>query len=559
VRVRAAIPFAAYLFLAVAFVWIWAGDPSAAFVGRSGGDLARDAWDLWWFRHSLIELGQWPLETALLNHPDGAVHWCLTPLTALMSVPVQALVGLPMAYNLSMALHLALACVGAYLLCREVSGDRAAALLGGVAYGFSPYLLSHVYNGMHKSMNAAWIPLCLLFLLRAARGRNAWFDPLLAGLCFALASAGGYHALVALILGLGIALANRRTLGRQGRALAAGVLLAAPAALMFAWDLAARDSSVPGRTVARPLEAILTKSTSLPLDRFLLPNDFPPGAELLSQYLGWSLLILAVLGVRRDLRAAWPWLAGAGVSLLLACGYFLAWGDGLVTLGGHRVPLPLLAVYELVPGGHLFWYPHRMLAGVALGLAVLASLGLRELMDRVPWRRAAVAVACALVLVESLVGSGLPAPPASTSYELAPIYARIANEPGDGAVIELPFAGTTRSFSDSYAHYFLTQTVHGRPTPLNFLGMDAPPLERNELTRYLMSLEHAHGGDGQPGSTLLKQGAEQLRQEGFGWLLLHSEQYEPMALARALTALNATLGNPEREGTLVVYRLVGSP
>jgi hypothetical protein len=98
---------------------------------------------------------------------------------------------------------------------------------------------------------------------------------------------------------------------------------------------------------------------------------------------------------------------------------------------------PFLWLHGHVPGAAAFRAPGRWSLAFALPLALLAALGLSALGDHFPrWRTAVLGVLLAAVVVElnvfPLPLSHLPPTP--------PIYAWLAAQPGDYAVLELPIA-----------------------------------------------------------------------------------------------------------------------
>jgi hypothetical protein len=82
------------------------------------------------------------------------------------------------ALNLTILLILVTAGVGMYLYAREMGSRNLAAIVGGIAFCFSGYLLSHL---KHLSMASAacWLPVGLALLERAVRRNNSrallWF------------------------------------------------------------------------------------------------------------------------------------------------------------------------------------------------------------------------------------------------------------------------------------------------------------------------------------------------------------------------------------------------
>ncbi|MHB0879196.1 MAG: hypothetical protein ACYC5O_24425, partial [Anaerolineae bacterium] len=135
-----------------------------------GFDGWQNYWNLWWVRRALLELGQSPWYTSLLDYPAGVsllFHTLNLP-NALLSLPVQEVLGLAGAYNAVVVASFALSGLGAYLLALRVlrRGDRlarAAAVLAGAAYAFSPFHFAHLLGHM-QVFALQWLPFSCLAL-----------------------------------------------------------------------------------------------------------------------------------------------------------------------------------------------------------------------------------------------------------------------------------------------------------------------------------------------------------------------------------------------------------
>ncbi|MEP6652176.1 MAG: YfhO family protein [Myxococcales bacterium] len=125
-----------------------------------------------------LQAGQWPLWVReiyggfpLLARSEAGVCYPFNIVFFGLLPPYVAL-------NFTILLTLVIAAVGMYFYARDLGGTNLAALLGGVAFAFSGFLLSHL---KHLSMfNAAcWLPAGLLCLERAivrdARRPLLWF------------------------------------------------------------------------------------------------------------------------------------------------------------------------------------------------------------------------------------------------------------------------------------------------------------------------------------------------------------------------------------------------
>jgi hypothetical protein len=140
--------------------------PSSRHVGF-GPDPSVMMWCLVWWPHAIGQ-GVNPFISHAIWAPTGYnLTWSTSiPGLALAFWPVTRMYGPIVAYNFAALLAPALSALAAFALCRKLTGNFAAALVGGGLYGFSPYEIGHVIAG-HLSFTFNFAPpLCvLLFVL----------------------------------------------------------------------------------------------------------------------------------------------------------------------------------------------------------------------------------------------------------------------------------------------------------------------------------------------------------------------------------------------------------
>jgi hypothetical protein len=127
-----------------------------------GNDPLMVVWFLRWWPWA-VSHGVDPLFTHLVWQPAGF------NLTWATSVPAAALVGLPitlaknavLTFNVLQLLAPALAAWTAFLLCRRLSGDGLAALIGGFLFGFSTYELGELLGHLNLDL-VCLVPAMLL-------------------------------------------------------------------------------------------------------------------------------------------------------------------------------------------------------------------------------------------------------------------------------------------------------------------------------------------------------------------------------------------------------------
>jgi hypothetical protein len=158
---------AAYALLSLGLSWPLPLNLSTHLTGDPGGDTGVYVWNLWLFRHELMQ-GRDPFYTSALFAPTGRADLAFhnyTVFANVLSLPLQPWLGLIATFNV---LYLALGVLNAYamfLLARHLSRDVLTAWLAGVLFAFSPFLTAR--GTAHFSLVAAApLPIFLLLLLK---------------------------------------------------------------------------------------------------------------------------------------------------------------------------------------------------------------------------------------------------------------------------------------------------------------------------------------------------------------------------------------------------------
>ncbi|MDY7041121.1 MAG: hypothetical protein SVX38_09685, partial [Chloroflexota bacterium] len=476
---------AVYTLIAIAVTWPVAAKFSSAVGGFEGRDAFTHAWRLWWFKTALLEMHTSPADLRVLYAPGGIYHPVLltTPYLGLVSAPIFSLLNPAAVYNLHLLLAFALTGLSTYLLCYELSGNRAAAFVGGLVFSFFPSRMAHAIAGHLTQITAYWPPLYALFLLRTFR-RPSWKNGILAGVFLALSALtnlmhGAYFA-VMLTVGIvawqmaelkGAVLARKRIMALGAGLVVAGVILVP----FFAPLLIGGRNEGLGYLSSRG-----TVEHSTDLLAFVLPSPYhpllnrwgmvPTAAEEVFPnqraleegvaYLGLIPLALAGLAVARHWRDVRVWAILGTFAATLSLGPFLRVGGRLlqVTVDGWSsyLPLPYLVVKQ-VPIYSWGRTPNRLNDVTGVALAVLVTFGAGEALGRLGsrWLRVlAGAMCCALLLFE--YGVMFPFPMAGE--RVPAYYSQMAAEGGGYAVLDIP--GVAGHAVDTIMYY---QAYHHHP------------------------------------------------------------------------------------------------
>lgn len=140
------------------------------------GDNYSFLWNLWWMRHVLATPGLAYFHTSYLFYPFGTTiadhpH---TALPAIIAATLLKPASIVTAQNLLLLAYVFANMASMYALVWNITRHRRAAILGGVIFGLSPYLASHLLG--HFDLIAAWVlPVFALLVRRAmVSGSNRW-------------------------------------------------------------------------------------------------------------------------------------------------------------------------------------------------------------------------------------------------------------------------------------------------------------------------------------------------------------------------------------------------
>ena len=482
--------FGGYLALAVVFTWPLALhlNDGAIQRGTLPVDAGQGVWNLWWARTALLQ-GANPYETHYLFYPltVDLFYQTLSLPNALLAWPA-LLISPLLAFNLLAIFSFGLGGLFAYRLARAVVPSRSAALLAGFVYAFTPYHSQRLWGGSLELIAVQWIPLYILFLMRALHRRTLG-SAVLASLALLLTTlASQYYGLYCAIytvghVGLALILLPSWRARLAGLATASGIgAFWLIGLLPFIWPL----SSLGGAAIDDWYERQLYHSAAL-VD-FVLPSALHPlwgGAAASIQNslhpfgletgaaLGLGIYLLCAVALVRRWWQSWPWLALALLMALLALGPELK-----ISATSTGLPLPFQLLDIIGPFRNssrpsvfigLLMVPVALLAGIglaALDTAKSAKDTKRE--QHSPHPRALRALRGryglpSIALVALVLGEALVAPWNILPMRADPSYAALALDPLEGAVLELPPRN-----NDS--QYLLNQLCHGRPLVGGYLA-----------------------------------------------------------------------------------------
>ncbi|MGE5262556.1 MAG: interleukin-like EMT inducer domain-containing protein [Acidobacteriota bacterium] len=455
-------------------------------------------WNNWWFKHALFDLGTDPFQTNYIFYPIGTslVLYTFTLVHVLLGLPLQLLFGLIPASNAELLFAFVMSGYGMFLLVQyllhawESRTDRQAqalqmstfaAFTAGAVFAFSSNRFVYASLGHYNVVATEWIPFYILFLVKTVRD-PAWSNALLGGLFAALAlyvetTDGVLLFLFTLVF---LLFAWRQVFRRA--TLARLVVLGATAAILFAplliptlSEIFASGYTLPGWGHAERLLVDLfgfTTPTSLhPLDRHWVQelSQVRQGnsrfIDVNTVFLGYVTLALAAVGAARYWKTLKVWAASAITFAVLSLGPLLHInGQSVFDFDNLQVtfPLPFLLLHY-IPLLRENRVPNRFSVLVMVSLAVLVGFAIAWVIQRIdsktlPSTRRIGGFIVGSVLLISILFEHAAMPLPLTDARVPEVYAQIAREPGDFAVLTLPL-GWRNSFGqlgaeDTRAQYY---------------------------------------------------------------------------------------------------------
>lgn len=540
--------FALLVVLTAIMTWPQAGQMGSV---PDEGDPLLNTWALSWVAHQL------PIAPARLFHanifyPERYTLLYSESLVApALTVAPLSWLGVPpvIVYNVAFLLALVFSGVGVALLVLELTGVTSAAVLSGIVFAFLPFRMDH-YSHM-QLQQTQWIPMALWALHRTIdTGRKR--DAVLLGVFAALQLLScvyfglfliPYMATVAAVLffartrvaaqGADVAfIVNRRF--ATTRLLAACVAAVAYLALAGPLGIAyVRASEVVGERSADEAiagSAVPANYLGAPRNSTLYKNVLASfGDEEKRLFPGFVVVVLAIAGLRRRLTAAQlAYVAALLVAFDLSLGF-----NGLT----------FEPLFHLVGPFRGLRVPARMGLFVGLSLSVLAGYGVARLGARIRsagLRRTSVAVACALILMESRSDTmTLQAIPSSPPEIYADLMADIGDSP-TAAIVEFPQA----SSMPTYMYY---STFHWQNLLNGYSGFFPPSYI--DLVYRLESFPDADSLDA-------------LRRRGTRYVVVHEQLMPPDRYERIVTSaersadLSLVATRPWNGKAIKLYRVV---
>ena len=459
---------------------------TAALPGDLGDPLLNTwilAWDAERFLHGLDGFWDAPM---FFPYPSSLAYSEHLLGVAIFTAPLQWLTDNPiLVYNLAYLASFVLAGTGMYLLTTSITGSRLAGMIGGMAFAFLPYRADQASH--LQVLLYGWMPVGLWGLHRYFYSGQRKMLVVFA-LAFVLQGfSNGYFfyffaAVVVIVACVEVISRVRQRpimlVDLTCTALLMGAMVA-PIAIAYL-DVRTDMSLVRTRSEMVMFSADTTSYLHASPDLSLWGNMLQGGGLETKLFPGFGLLTLAALGLiapfavktasKTNLkRLAATYGTVAAVSFVISLGPEPRFDGILLTTTG-----PYDWLLSVIPGFDGLRVPARSAIAVFLGLAVLASIAMRCLVDRLS-RRAAIAVTLVVMTVIAAEGYHtrrmVPFHPDGPEAERATTEWLRQLPPGPAIV--LPFYERTDHVPNTMRSVYAT-LQHGHPLVNGFSGFSTP-------------------------------------------------------------------------------------
>lgn len=318
------------------------------------------------------------------------------------------------------------------------------------------------------------------------------------------------------------------------------------------------------RDVGFESSSLLWRSSPAGVDlaTFLLPNPNHPLAPTAlrtwltpepDRYLEnvASLTFVAVGLIVAAIRTGWRpsafWIALTITFGLLSLGPF-------VHLAGFNTHIPgPWALTRYLPLVRLARTPARLAIVAMLGVSVLFAAALRHLGDRWPAKKRVLLSVTAIAILFEL----LPAPRPLYSARVPPFYERIAADPAEVRVLELPVGvrDGTLSVGNFTARSQYFQTVHGKPLIGGYLSRVSQrrikEIRQDATLDALIDLSEGGALDAERERTLIRSGPAFTQRTHIGYVVIDGTRASVRLRESAIRALR--LQRVDGEGAFDLY------
>jgi len=362
---------------------------------------------------------------------------------------------------------------GAYLLSNHFTKNFYSSLIAGIIFTFGTYHMAHAGSHIGLTM-IVWIPIFILCLFKILNN-NSLFYSILGGIFFFLVSFTHLYYTVFItifsIIFFTVYVYKRKNVKNslfiKHFLLMIGLGLVSTSILIIP---TLPDVELHNRSLDEHIRY------SINLENLIVPapvhsiekiSDYYFGKTFYSSsgvgnienfvFLGYTTIILSLIAVIKFRpNYGWFWALICGVFTLLSLGPELKFFN--ISTG---IMMPERLLYDNIPGWDSFRAPGRFMVITFLGLAMLSSFAIHNLMKNFTGNKKQYVLVAAIGIIILFEYSAIPYP--AYSEEVPEIYQMIKDDIDARAILEVPIGGTGDFLLMTDPTILYYQTIHEKP------------------------------------------------------------------------------------------------
>ncbi|MFH1404175.1 MAG: hypothetical protein ABIH11_07910 [Candidatus Altiarchaeota archaeon] len=415
-------------------------------------------WSIWWWRDSIVGRFSNPFHTSHICYPNELSLYFQNRASLMMTlaIPLTFIFSVEWSYNIIVLASFVLTGYGTYLLCRHVTGNEYASIVGGSLFAFSAIRFHWVDLGWVNNLSCQWIPFYVLYLLKSMKDGGR-MNNLLAGVFLAFTAMTQLEHLVyvTLITAVVCAYSGVKAFRKTIPAFMVFLIVSSPVMIPTLME------TFPPKYVNPLMEEVVSDSADAlgllipapdnPLFKKCvqgLYSRFKTTPYVRVSFAGYTTLALAGYCImKRRGRDTYLWATVAGLFYLLSLG-------PVVHVLGVETAIPgAYNIFRLLPAVGAMRFVNRFTLITQMGLAILAAMGFARISEGMGSKRliALTCIALAFGLLES-----------SSPVDMMKGYGKMGayTVMNEGSVLHIPY----RSNDAMYVG-----VMHGRPLVNCFL------------------------------------------------------------------------------------------
>ncbi|MDP8234636.1 MAG: hypothetical protein P9M06_07595 [Candidatus Saelkia tenebricola] len=482
------------------------------------GSQYTDTWNALWgicFVKDSILNGTALFFTDNIFYPQGGYFYPINLINAILILPLYLFLPLPVSYNLMIMALMLIAALGMYKLAGYIVKSKSAAFYAGLCYSISPVIISTIHNGTDEFLGVCWVPYYVLSLFRAKEKNN--LGVILSGILFLfLATVSSWYigfslgifTIFFLIYNAVIQndIGNKKAILKR---IAFISIIAVALCTPFYWVFfksVTNEKKVVGIKNEKSVKWALKNINFTDLNGCFKINQFRERSEdrsseynslvlpesqdgyfVHSTYIGWIVLILAIIGLisrhGNPIRIFWA---------ICAVFFFLLSLGPYPRINGLEIKnmlflkmLPYSIIDHILPLSSYVSLPFRFSILMYLSLFILAGIGLANVLKKIKIRHKpilALFIVTATVL-EYLLIAPVPYPFRRCIITVPDFVIDLKNQPG-AAIIEIPINHFIYRLLRPGLYY---QTYHKKKVIYSLDAFEgiSPSLKNNLFINYL--------------------------------------------------------------------------